>query len=128
MSKKHKRNRKPKTTTILKKDKFYNVHDGSEKGHPGIITDADYSKDEYRSVITETSNPHNENIRLSHPTDSKVEKSYIKPKPFLGIREDYGNKEYPDMEIHEDDLEKVKLVDKRKPTLGKWFKKKKKPS
>ena len=126
MGKKRKNNRKPKPTTILEVDSFYNVHDGSTKGHPGIITKANYRDNEYQSVVTETSNNKGDNIPLIHPTDNRVEKSFIKPRPFLGAREDYGNKKYVDMRIHPDDQDKVNTVNKRKPTLGKWLKNKQK--
>ena len=124
MSKKHRNNRRPKTTTVLKKDKFYNVHDGSKKGHPGIITKVDNANNEYQSVVTETNSNDGKNVPLKHPTDDKVEQSWVKPRPFLGAREDYGNKEYSDMKIHEDDKKTVDMVNKRKPIKGKWLKKK----
>ena len=122
MSKKRKNNRKPKVNIPLEKNKFYNVHDGSKKGHPGIITETNYQEDEYQAVVTETSNTKGNNIRLRHPTDNRVEKSYIKPKPFLGSREDYGNKTYEDMQIHPDDRAKVDNVNAKEPTIGKWLK------
>ena len=35
--------------------------------------------------------------KLKHATDSNVEISLIKKRPFIGDRNDYGEKEYPDM-------------------------------
>ena len=45
--------RKPKKhNVILQKGKFYNVHDGSAKGHPGRIEEVDYKNDRFISVTT----------------------------------------------------------------------------
>jgi len=131
MSKKRKRNKRPISTIRLEIDNFYNVHDGSRYGHPGKITNADYLRDEYKSVLTETKNANNKNIPLHHPTDERVKQSFIKPRPFLGSRSDYGDKHYQDMAFHPEDELIVKIVNNRKPILGKWLKKrykKKNPS
>ena len=114
--------------------KFYNVHDGSVGGHPGRIEVADVengvfvstttgsmSKDEYEK------NPIRRNQEeLAHPTDNMVFQSFINKKPFIGTRDDYGDKAYSDMKYHKDDIPKVKRVLKRKPRLGYWYKRKKK--
>ena len=135
------RNRKkPKNHTIrLEKGKFYNVHDGSRSGHPGRIEYADEKKDIYVSTTTGSmteeeyrKNPYRKNhIELTHTTDKTVYKSFINEKPFKGNRDDYGDKHYPDMKYHQDDLKTVEKVKKKNPRLGFWFRennKKKKPS
>ena len=130
--------RKPKPhTLVLKKGHFYNVHDGSKKGHPGRIEIADYSNDFYVSITTgsltkeefQKKKYRKDYIRLSHPTTKDVYISLLHKRPFIGARDDYGDSEYPNMKIHSFDEPIVKNVLKKQSRKGYWHKRKnKKPS
>ena len=130
--------KKPKNhKIILEEGKFYNVHDGSNKGHPGRIEKADYENDIYYSITTHslTEDEYNKKkannlfrkdfIELSVPTSIDVYKSFINKRAFIGTRSDYGDKESPDMMFNEKDFAKIEKVKSRNPRLGYWFKKKK---
>ena len=135
MSKKKRRKPKPHTI-ILEKGKFYNVHEGSRTGHPGRIENADYQNDTYLSVTTgsmtedefKTKQRRKDYYDLTHRTSSTVFKSFINRRPFIGNRDDYGDKEFTDMAIHPNDEKVVKRVLKNTPRKGFWYKKRKKPS
>ena len=91
---------------------FYNVRDGSPKGHPGRIFNANYKDGIYDSIVTETS--YKKGLIPINPTDNRVKKSYLKPRPFRGTRNDYGSKDYIDMKFDSDALKKIENV-KNKP-------------
>lgn len=128
--------KKPKAQNIeLLEGEFYNVHDGSYSGHPGRIEKADKLNDIYLSTTTGSMNKEEysknktrkNHIELKHPTDKKVYKSFINKKPFIGTRNDYGNKHYPDMKYHKDDIKTVEKIKKKKPREGYWYKQNKSP-
>ena len=56
------------------------------------------------------------------PADEKVDISLIKKRPFVGDRNDYGDKEYPDMSFKEVDMEIVLRVQRKNPIYGKYYK------
>ena len=134
MSKKRRRKKIKRHETKLEIGKFYNVHDGSINGHPGRIEKIDEINDIFVSTTTGSMskeeyerNPiRNNHEELIHSTDNKVYKSFINKKPFIGSRDDYGDKQYPDMKYHKDDLPKVDRVLKRKPRFGYWYKRRQK--
>ncbi len=64
-------------------------------------------------------------IKLSYPTDDKVDISLVKKRPFVGERDDYGDKEYPDMSFSDIDLEIVLKIQKKTPIYGKYYKRRK---
>ena len=136
MSNRKKRRPKPHTL-ILEVGKFYNAHDRSNKGHPCRIEMADYKNDLYLSITTgslteeECKNgiKRKDYYEMSHKTSNNVYKSLINKRPFLGTRDDYGDKEFEDMSIHFSDEPIVIKVLKKTPRQGYWLKKKnKKPS
>lgn len=131
------RRRKPKKhNVILQKGKFYNVHDGSAKGHPGRIEEVDYKNDRFISVTTHSltkdeyeqkkaNNTFRKDYKeLKHRTSKDVYKSFINKRPFEGSRDDYGDKEYLDMSFDKEDEMEIEKVRARKPRLGYWYKKK----
>ena len=114
--------------------KFYRVLDGSPGGHPGQIYEIDSDEKTFHSVITGSMSFEEFQIfglrkgyfRLTCPTDDIVDISIIKKRPFIGERDDYGDKEYPDMSFKEIDMEIVLRVKNSNPILGKYYKRHKK--
>ena len=69
-------------------------------------------------------------IKLNYPTDDKVDISLVKKRPFVGERNDYGDKEYKNMRFDNSDNVILLSVQKRNPIYGKHYRKrlvKKKP-
>lgn len=99
----------------LRKGKFYLVHDGSKKGHPGMIFWKSDKKNLYLSLTTGTS--YNKDlISLRYPTDKNTKKSFVNRRPFLGKRKDYGNKEFYDMKFCKGDKKSIlRLLSKKDP-------------
>lgn len=130
--------RKPKPHTIkLEIGKFYNVHDGSPIGHPGQIAEANPEEDIYLCItlgsLTEeefkSGVKRKDFIFLSEKTSEGVYKSLIHKRPFIGARDDYGDVEYINIKISNEDLKIVEQILKKTPRIGFWLKKKrKKPS
>lgn len=113
---------KKKGKTKLKLGRFYNVRDGSKSGHPGRIYNIDRLNGEYDSTVTETT--YKKGFIPISPTDKYVKKSYIKPRPFRGTRNDYGDKEYKDMKFDNDALRKAERVKNKSFVFGHHYKKK----
>ena len=102
----------------LLKGKFYVVHDGSASGHPGMIYWKQDKKNLYLVIVTGTSYT-KDLIKLIHPTDKNVKQSFIKKKPFLGKRKDFGSKEMKGMKFHKIDKKRViREVSKKEPTYS----------
>lgn len=113
---------KKKGKIKLKLGHFYNVRDGSKKGHPGRIYNLNSLNGEYDSIITETT--YRKGLIPIHQTDDIVKKSYIKPNPFKGTRNVYGDKEYKDMRLDNYSLEKADKIKRNKYIYGSHYKKK----
>ena len=64
--------------------------------------------------------------KLKHTTDGNVEISLIKKRPFIGDRNDFGEKEYPDMSFSDEDMYLIIRVQSRNPIYGSYYKKHKK--
>ena len=114
--------------------KFYLIHDGSKTGHPGFVIWKNDEANLYLVVITESDKNGNASKRkndkrhltdLSHPTEEKVVKSYVKNRPMLCKRKDIGSKELIGMIIHHDDKPIIEEISKRKPMLGPTLRKQK---
>ena len=113
--------------------KFYRVLDGSPGGHPGQIYDVDLEEKTFCAVITGSMTYEEFQklglrrgyIKLNCPTDDKVDISLVKKRPFIGERNDYGDKEYTDMSFKEIDMEIILCVQKRNPIYGKYYKRRK---
>lgn len=126
---KHKRKHKIKLTI----GKFYRVLDGSPGGHPGQVYSIDQDEKSFYAVVTgsmtfeefQKLGLRKGYIKLSSPTDDKVDISLVKKRPFVGERDDYGDKEYPDMSFSDIDLEIVLKVQKKTPIYGKYYKRRK---
>ena len=114
--------------------KFYRVLDGSPGGHPGQIYNINQNENIFYAVVTgsmtfeefQKLGLRKGYIRLNCPTDDKVDISLIKKRPFIGERDDYGDKEYEDMSFKEIDMEIVIQVQKKNPILGKYYKSRRK--
>ena len=113
--------------------KFYRVLDGSPGGHPGKIYDYDQNEKAFFAVVTGSMSFEEFQklglrkgyIKLNSTTDDNVDISLVKKRPFVGERDDYGDKEYSDMSFKEIDLEIVLQVQKRTPIFGKYYRKRK---
>ena len=113
--------------------KFYRVLDGNPGGHPGQIYNIDQSEKTFYAVVTGSMSLEEFKnlglrkgyIKLSFPTDNKVDISLVKKRPFVGERDDYGDKEYPDMSFKDVDMEIILEIRKRKPIYGKYYKRRK---
>jgi len=127
-----KKKRKHKIT--LEIGKFYRVHDGSPGGHPGQIYKIDNEERAFYAVLTGSMSREEFSkmgirkgyLILNHPTDNKVEISLIKKRPFIGDRNDYGEKEYTDMSFDSKDMYLIIQIQKANPIYGSYYKKRKK--
>ena len=113
--------------------KFYRVLDGSPGGHPGKIYDYDQNEKAFFAIVTGSMSFEEFQklglrkgyIKLSSPTDGKVDISLVKKRPFVGNRDDYGDKEYPDMSFKEIDMQIIIQIQKKRPIYGKCYKRRK---
>lgn len=129
MSKK-KRNHK----VILEIGKFYRVLDGSPGGHHGQIFKIDYGDKTYHAIITGSMSKEEFSkngmrkgyFKLKHATDNRVDISLIRKRPFIGDRNDYGEKEYEDMSFNKEDMFLIVKVQNGTPIFGAYYKKRKK--
>lgn len=108
---------------------FYNVHDGSPGGHPGKIFATDYINDEYKSFLFGSNSKNRKRklkgyIKLKKPIANNVEESVVFKRPFVGVRDDFGDIEYPDMKIDQLDLPTLEKIKHNNPRYGKYYKKK----
>lgn len=113
---------KKKGKPKIRVGKFYNVRDGSEKGHPGYVFNADYENSEYDSIVTGTT--YRKGMISIHPTSEMVKDSYIRKHPFKGTRNDYGEEDYSKMSFDKDALIKAQEIKNKKYTFGNHYKKK----
>lgn len=126
--------KKRKHKIFLEIGKFYRVLDGSPTGHPGQIYRIDKKEKVFYAVMTGSMSFDDFKklglrkgyIKLSKPTDDNVDISLVKKRPFVGERNDYGEKEYPDMKFDRTDLAIIIEVQEKKPILGFYYKKRRK--
>ena len=127
-------NKKRKHKIMLKIGKFYRVLDGSPGGHPGQIYKIDNEEKAFYAIVTGSMSKEEFNklglrkgyYKLEHTTDSNVEISLIKKRPFIGDRDDYGEKEYADMSFDNGDMYLIIKVQNNNPIYGSYYKKRKK--
>ncbi len=125
--------RKRKHKIKLTIGKFYRVLDGSPGGHPCKIYNYDQNERVFYAILTGSMTFEEFQklglrkgfIKLNCPTDDNVDISLVKKRPFIGDRDDYGDKEYPDMSFKEIDMEIIVQVQKKNPILGKYYKRRK---
>ena len=103
----------------MSKKKIYNKH--LEKGrfysvnkHPSIIVFKNDKRNIYIAVVTGTTK-HKHQTKLKHPTEKKVEASYVNNRPVFGKRKHFGSKELVGMKVHSDDRIIIRIISKRKP-------------
>ena len=126
--------KKRKHKIMLEIGKFYRVLDGSPGGHPGQIYKIDNEEKAFYSIVTGSMSKEEFNklglrkgyYKLEHATDSNVDISLIKKRPFIGDRDDYGEKEYTDMSINDKDMYLIIRVQNSNPIYGSYYKKRKK--
>ena len=126
--------KKRKHTIKLEIGRFYRVLDGSPGGHPGQIFKIDDEEKLFYAVVTGSMTKEEfaqfgirkGYIKLKVPTDTKVDISLVKKRPFVGTRDDYGEKEYEDMSFDENDFYIVLKIQNNNPIFGSYYKKRKK--
>lgn len=119
---------------MLEIGKFYRVLDGSPGGHPGQIYKIDNGEKAFHAIVTGSMSKEEFNklglrkgyYKLEHATDSNVEISLIKKRPFIGDRDDYGEKEYAGMSFNDEDMYLIIRVLNANPIYGSYYKKRKK--
>ena len=129
MSKKKRRHK-----IVLEIGKFYRVLDGSPGGHPGQIFKIDKEEKAFYAIITGSMSKEEFNklglrkgyYKLEHATDNNVDISLIKKRPFIGDRDDYGEKEYGDMSFNNADMYLIIRAQNSNPIYGSYYKKRKK--
>lgn len=127
-----KKKRKHKIT--LEIGKFYRVLDGSPGRHPGQIYKIDNEDKPFYAIITGSMSEDEFKrlglrkgyYKLKHPTDQNVEISLVKKRPFVGDRNDYGEKEYPDISFDDEDMYLIIKVKDSNPIYVSYIKKRKK--
>ena len=126
--------RRRKHKIVLEIGKFYRELDGSPGGHPGQIFRIDKEDKAFYAIVTGSMSEEEFKrlgvrkgyIKLKHPTDQSVDISLIKKRPFIGDRNDYGEKEYKDMLFNDEDLYLIIEIQNNNPIYGKYYKKRKK--
>ena len=93
----------------LEKGKFYSVNK-----HPGLIVFKSDKRNIYIAIVTGTTK-HKHQTKLKHPTENKIEASYVNNRPVQGRRKHFGSKELIGMRIHSDDRITIRTISKRKP-------------
>lgn len=91
----------------LQKGKFYAVHEGSKRGHPGKL----YWKSTSRTYTSSSRRGHaiHRHIILIVPTEKGVKKSYVYKRPLLAKRKDVGS-ELIGMAFSKADKKKIKEI------------------
>lgn len=125
------RKKKRKHKMMLELGKFYRVLDGSPGGHPGQIYKIDNEDKAFYSIVTGSMSKEEFNklglrkgyYKLENATDSNVDISLIKKRPFIGDRDDYGEKEYVDMSFNYEDMYLIIRVQNSNPIYGSYYKK-----
>ena len=125
--------KKRKHIIKLEVGKFYRVLDGSPSGHPGQIYKIDFGENTFYAIITGSMTFEEFKklglrkgyIKLKETTDKNVEISLVRKRPFIGERDDFGEKEYIDMSFSEKDAAIIITIQNNNPTYGKYYKKRK---
>lgn len=126
--------KKRKHKIMLEIGKFYRVLDGSPGGHPGQIFKIDNKDKSFYATITGSMSEEEFKklglrkgyYRLKHATDRNVDISLLKKRPFVGDRNDYGEKEYKDMSFDAEDMYLIIDVQNNNPVYGSYYKNRKK--
>lgn len=119
---------------VLEIGMFCRVLDGSPGGHPGHIYKIDKEDKSFYAILTgsmtreefETFGLRKGYYILKHPTDQNVDISLVKKRPFVGDRNDFGEKIYTDMAFDDEDMYLIIRVQNNNPLYGSYYKKRKK--
>ena len=103
---------------IIDLNKFYLIHDGSKRGHPGFCVWKDDKANLYLLIKFGTSKSY-DNAPLKHPISSNILKSFVYKHPFLGKRKDVGAEMKYDIKIHNDDLWILITIPEKTPKFSK---------
>lgn len=77
-----------KVKKIIKKGKFYHIHEGSPTGHPGMIYWKSDKKNLYLALSTDTS-PGSHRSEII-PISKETKRSFVQNRPILAKRKDIG--------------------------------------
>ena len=114
--------------------KFYFIHDGSKTGHPGYVVWKDDEANRYLVVrfdsdkegdIPKIDRGIRHITKLKHTTDNNIVSSYVRNRPMLCKRKDFGKIYFSNMKLHPDDLQIINVISKKEPELSPSFKRKK---
>ena len=128
----NKNNNFPQPTKVVEVGKFYFIHDRSSSGHPGLIVSKNDEKNRYLVVRFDSDKVGNPTklqkgtkhiTLLKYPISSLIVNSYLRNRPFLCKRKDIGHL-MPDLKLHKDDINTIKLVSSRNPELSSSLKNK----
>lgn len=118
----------------IEKGKFYYLHDGSKTGHPCFVIEADELNNRYLVIRFDSDKvgeipKYKRGVRhitkLNFPTDKGVVNSYVKNRPMLCKRKDFGDIDLSFMKINQKDKNIIDDVLKRKYELSPSLKNKK---
>ena len=97
--------------------KYYLIHDGSEKGHPGLVIWKDDDANLY-FLIKFGSTGNDSNILLPHKLSKDVENNYVYKRPFLAKRKDIGKEWAFDYDINDEDKTLLNDIVNNNPTYS----------
>ena len=94
---------------LIEVGKFYFIHDDSKTGHPGFVVWKDDTANRYlvarfdsdkEGDIPKTERGIRHITKLKHATDSNVVNSYVRNRPMLCKRKDFGIIDLSNMNLH----------------------------
>ena len=104
-------------------NKFYLIHDGSRRGHPGFLVWKDDEANLYLLVkFGSSENEHN--FKLKKPISSDKSNSFVYKRPFVGKRKDIGSEMKKNIAISDKDLWVLIAIPKNSPVFSKTLSKK----
>ena len=95
----------------LIKGRFYHFHEGSPKGHPGMVFWKCDKRNLYLALTTDSSNGEHR-TKLTTPTSNDISKSFVYNRPLLAKRKDIGG-HYPNMKFSKKDKVLLKNISRR---------------
>ena len=119
---------------VIELGMFYYIHDGSKSGHPGLVVWKDDEANRYLVIrfdsdkqgdIPKIDRDIRHITKLKHTTDNNIINSYVRNRPMLCKRKDFGAIDFSNMSLHPDDIETINYISKKEPELSPSLKKKK---
>lgn len=110
-------NKDNKSIKNIEIGKYYLIHDGSEKGHPGLVVWKDDDANLYL-LIKFGSTGNDNNTLLPHKISEDVENNYVYKRPFLAKRKDVGKEWIFDYGINDEDKTLLDGIAYNNPTYS----------